>query len=126
MPRALIATLVVALVVGTASAAPVLSPSGIDPRLTIEWESGKDRCGRPAVWGYVHNAYDRAAFEIRVLVETLDAAGQPVARQAGFVVGVVGVRSRGYFEVRLNTTGPSYRVTVTAFDWRDGGGGGGS
>jgi hypothetical protein len=112
-------------IAGLATAAPVLSPSGIDPRLTLEWEPGADRCGRPVVSGYVHNSYDRAAYQVRVLVETLDGAGAPIARQGGYVVGVVPVRNRAYFEVRLNTAGPNYRVTVTTFDWRDGGGGGG-
>jgi hypothetical protein len=121
----LVAGLVAALGVASGvAAAPVLSPSGIDPRLTLEWEPGQDRCGRPVLSGYVHNSYDRTAYQVRVLVETLDESGRPIDRQGGFVVGVVPVRNRSYFEVRLNTTGPNYRVTITTFDWRDGGGGG--
>ena len=110
------------MLVDGAAGAPVRSPSGIDPRLTLEWEAGQTRRGRPVVSGYVLNAYDRAAFDVRVLVETLDASGQPIARAIGFVVGIVPVRGRSYFEVPIKTQGPSYRVTVTSFDWRDGGG----
>ena len=105
-----------------AAAAPVRAPSGIDPRLVLEWEAGSGRRGHPVVSGYVYNNYDRAAYEVRVLVETLDAAGHPVDRAGGFVFGIVPVRGRSYFEVPIKTQGPSYRVTVTSFDWRDGGG----
>lgn len=116
------AALLAAALLAPAAAAPVRTPSGIDPRLVLEWEPGAGWRGHPVVSGYVYNNYDRAAYEVRVLVETLGADGQPVDRAIGFVVGIVPVRGRSYFEVPIRTTGPSYRVTVTSFDWRDGGG----
>jgi hypothetical protein len=39
------------------------------------------------------------------------------------VQGVVQFNDRVYFEVPLKATGASYRVTVTSFDWKGGGGG---
>jgi hypothetical protein len=120
--KAIVAPLLALTLSTPAAGAPVLSPSGIDPRLVLEWEAGQDRRGRPIVSGYVHNNYDRAAYEARVLVETLDAGGQPIAQAMGFVFGTVPIRGRSYFEVRIKTPGPSYRVTVTSFDWRDGAG----
>ena len=119
---AFLSALLVVHLLAPAWAAPVRTPSGIDPRLVLEWEAGEGRRGRPVVSGYVYNNYDRAAYEVRVLVETLGADGQPVDRAIGFVVGIVPVRGRSYFEVPIKTTGPGYRVTVTSFDWRDGGG----
>lgn len=117
-----VAPVLAVMLLSPAAGAPVQSPSGIDPRLVLEWEAGQSRRGRPVVSGYVYNNYDRAANEVRVLVETLDAAGQPIGRAVGFVFGIVPVRGRSYFEVLIKVTGPSYRVTVTSFDWRDGGG----
>ncbi len=55
-------------------------------------------------------------------METLDASGAVTARTIGFVHGVVQFNDRVYFEVPLKATGASYRVTVTSFDWKGGGG----
>jgi hypothetical protein len=35
------------------------------------------------------------------------------------------LNDRAYFEVPVKTAGASYRVSITAFDWKDCGGGGG-
>jgi hypothetical protein len=45
-----------------------------------------------------------------------------VGRTIGFVQGAVPFNDRAYFEVLIKTPGASYRVTVTSFDWRAGGG----
>ena len=58
-------------------------------------------------------------------METLDASGAVTARTIGFVVGAVQFKDRAYFEVPLQATGAAYRVTVTSFDWKGGGAGGG-
>lgn len=124
----LVRTAVLAAALVSASAGvvgAVSSPSGIDSRLRLEWEPGQSRNGRPQVTGYVYNDYMRAASEVRVLVETLDASGQVIDRAHGFVVGIVPVFGRSYFVVPLRTAGASYRITVTGFDWRDGAGAGG-
>jgi hypothetical protein len=110
---------------GPAPAAAVSVPSGIDPRLRLDWEAGTRRGGRPVIQGYVYNDYGRPAADVRLLVETLDAAGGVVARSIGFVRGVVNFNDRVYFEVPLKAAGASYRVTVTSFDWKGGGGAGG-
>jgi hypothetical protein len=46
-----------------------------------------------------------------------------IARDVGFVRGVVQFNDRTYFEVPLKTAGASYRVSVTALDWKGGGAG---
>jgi hypothetical protein len=104
-------------------AAAVSAPSGIDPRLRLDWEAGTRRGGKPVIQGYLYNDYGRPAADIHLLVETLDASGAVTARTIGFVVGVVQFNDRIYFEVPLKTTGASYRVTVTSFDWKGGGAG---
>jgi hypothetical protein len=105
-----------------APAAAVSTPSGIDPRIRLDWEAGTRRGGKPVIQGYVFNDYGRPAGDIHLLVETLDASGGVIARTIGFVVGVVQFNDRIYFEVPLKVTGASYRVTVTSFDWKGGGG----
>jgi len=44
----------------------------------VEATPGMDRKGRPTVWGYV---YGGGRGRPRLLVETLDATGQPIAQQ---------------------------------------------
>ena len=100
------------------------SQPGSDIR--VEWEAGTTRRGQPAVTGYVHNERGLIATNVRLLIESLDGAGQVVGRQVGFVDGGVPVKGRSYFEVRVNTPGASYRVTVGSVDWGGGGGGAGS
>jgi hypothetical protein len=56
-------------------------------------------------------------------VETLDGSGAVIARDIGFVRGVVQLYDRSYFEVPLKISGVSYRVSVTSLDWKGGGGG---
>jgi hypothetical protein len=123
MSRQGIVLLVLALVLGTsgAPATAMMSPSGIDFRLRLDWEAGPARGGRQAVTGYIYNDYSRAANNVRILVESLDASGQVIDRASGFVQGIVPVFNRSYFYVPLKTAGASYRVTVSTFEWRDGG-----
>jgi hypothetical protein len=104
-------------------AAAASAPSGIDPRIRLDWEAGTRRGGKPVIQGYVYNDYGRSAGDVHLLVETLDASGAVVAKTIGFVQGVVQFNDRIYFEVSLKATGASYRVTVTSFDWKGGGGG---
>ena len=97
----------------------VTTPSGIDPRLRLEWEAGQGRGGRPVITGYIYNDYGRAAVNVRLLAETLDGSGHVVDRAIGFVPGHVPVFNRNYFSVPLKTAGAGYRITVTSFEWRD-------
>jgi hypothetical protein len=46
----------------------------------VEAQPGTDRKGRPIVWGYVYlHSKGQGSARVRLLVESLDAAGQPVA-----------------------------------------------
>ena len=105
---------------GTDGAMAVVSPSGIDARLRLDWEFAQTRAGRPEIQGYVLNDYMRQASDVRLLVETLDGSGQVTGRAYGFVVGNVPPLSRASFVVPLKTTGASYRISITAFTWKDG------
>jgi hypothetical protein len=119
--RPLLAAWLLVLVGAGGTAALIDSPSGIDLRLRLEWELGRTPEGRPEIRGYIYNSYMRAANNVRLLVETLDGDGQVVHSTYGFVFGIVPVFSRSPFNVPLSATGARYRISVTSFDWRDGG-----
>jgi hypothetical protein len=104
-------------------AAALGAASSVDQRIRLDWEVKVGRGGRAVIRGYVYNDNGRPAADVRLLVETLDPSGAVIARDIGFVRGVVQFNDRAYFEVPLRTTGASYRVSVTSLDWKGGGGG---
>lgn len=118
-----VALLAVTLVLSPNLARAVMtsSPSGIDSRLRFEWEASQSRSGLPVIAGYLYNDNRRAAKNVILLVETLDASGQVVERTIGFVPSLVPVFGRTYFEVPLKAAGASYRISVTLFQWDHGG-----
>lgn len=105
----------------TGAARVITSPSGIDSRIRLEYEVGRAWSGGPEIQGYVYNDYARPANNVRLLVESLDEQGQVVGRSYGYVFGIVPTFNRTPFNVRVGTPGASYRITVTSFEWRDGG-----
>ena len=124
----LLATMVILVLAAAHPTAPVGAvgaASSVDARLRLDWELGARHGGRPVIQGYLYNDYLRSAAEVQLLVETLDASGGVTSRQVGFVRGVIPFKDRAYFEVPVKTAGASYRVSITAFDWKDCGGGGG-
>jgi hypothetical protein len=98
--------------------------ASVDSRIRLDWDVGAQR-GRPVIQRYVYNDSPSGASNVRLLVETFDASGAVIARDVGFVRGVVAFSDRSYFEVPLKTPGASYQVSITGFDWRGGGDGGG-
>ncbi len=107
----------------TRPAAALSAASSVDERIRLDWQVGSGRGGRPVIQGYVFNDYGRPAADVHLLVETLDASGAVIGRTIGFVHGVVQFNDRVYFEVPIKTPGASYRVSVTALDWKGGGAG---
>ena len=93
---------------------------GSEAFFAVDWQAGVRR-GRPVVSGHVVNTYGLAAQQVRVLVESLDAAGQVTATKVGYVSGDVLPGPRLYFEVPVERAAPAYRVVVLSWDWRRGG-----
>lgn len=84
----------------------------------VESQPGTDKKGRPVVWGYVYLfRKGQGSAKVRLLVESLDAAGQPVASEVAYVDSEVPLYNRSYFEVRPRVPAPAYRVTVYSADW---------
>ena len=120
-PHRLILGALLLVLAGTHGAPATISPSGIDSRLRLDWEIGQTRAGRPEIQGYVINDYMQPAMNVRLLVETLDSNGQAIDRTYGFLASPVPALSRAPFVVSLKAAGASYRISITAFTWKDGG-----
>ena len=101
-----------------------ITPETAPRYFRIEYAPGTDRKGRPTLSGYIYlNSTGQGAARVRLLVETLDASGQTVARDIAYVDTDVQVSGRTYFETRPKTPGANYRVTIYSGDWLRTGGG---
>ena len=110
--RSLLGALAALLAAGCATVEPPTQtgPTTVttDRGFRVDATPGTDRKGRPIVWGYVHGG---GGGRPRLLVETLDAAGKPIAQQVVFVDQDF-AGGHVYYEARPQTPGPAYRVTV--------------
>ena len=110
--RALLAGLAALLAAGCATGQPPTqsgpTTTTTDQYFRAEATPGMDRKGRPIVWGYV---YGGGRGRPRLLLETLDATGHPIAQQV-VPVDQDFAGGRVYYEARPPTPGPAYRVTV--------------
>ena len=90
--------------------------------ITLNWEATQDKIGRPLIVGHVVTVGGKSGYCIpRLLVETLDAQGQVVARNVGFIPGYVGGYDNVYFEEPIRAPGQGYRVSISS--WSNCGGG---
>ncbi len=83
-PRALLLMLALLAGAGVASAQVPAVPFG--QHFRVEWQVSAGRDGRPVLDGYVHSDYGLPASDMRLLVETLDASGQTIAKTVGYVI----------------------------------------
>ncbi len=118
-PRTLALALLLCLA-ASGGAALAQTPGDADRFFGLEWTGGERR-GRPNVNGYVVNNYRVRAANMRLLVESLDASGKAIDTTSGFVADVP-AGGRVYFETPVKRKAARYRVTITGWDWRDGGG----
>lgn len=98
-----------------AASAPSYGIYGTESYFKVDWQPD-ERHGRPIISGYVSSQYGFPARNMRLRVETLDAAGGVTGSQIGYVSGYVTPGSRVYFEVPLPAKAPNYRVSVLSFD----------
>lgn len=91
-----------------------------DKYFRVEFEADRARGGRARLTGYVYNDHGLGHARVRLLVESLDAAGRVTATTVGYVDSLVPLKGRAYFEVPVERPGESYRVSVPYFDWIDG------
>ncbi len=123
--RGVVAVLLLALLAGTGAARAEIVGRAADTGLRVEWAVEQTKRGRIQISGYVYNERDQWAANTRLLVESLDAAGQVTASTWAYALSDVPPRSRSYFEVPVTAGGSTYRVTVRYVDWRGYGAAGG-
>jgi hypothetical protein len=99
-------------VVGTGELQPL--SAGWEQHLSVTWETTQDR-GRQVVSGYVRNTSPYDLAHIRVLVESVDAAGKVIEQRIGVSPGELRGGSHTYFEVPV-APGATYRVRVFSYD----------
>ena len=97
----------------------------VDTDLRVEWSVGQTRRGEAQISGYVYNDRDQWAANPRLLLESLDAAGQVTGSAWIYAVSDVPPRGRSYFEAPAPAGAAAYRVAVRYVDWRGYGAGGG-
>ena len=83
---------------------------------TLQWEAA-DRKGRPVVRGSILNDFGFTAQKIRLLVDSLDAAGGVTAQTIGYVAGQMTPGTRFYFEVPVPARATTYRVAIFQWEW---------
>ncbi len=85
-------------------------------RFRIDAQMSQSKKGAPVYSGYIYNDGGGGVANVRLLVETLDAAGAVIGQAQGVAHGSMLGRDRLYFEVPLEATGASYRVRVLSWD----------
>jgi hypothetical protein len=88
-----------------------------DRFFALEWGGGERR-GRPNVNGYIVNNYRVGASNVRLRVDSLDAAGNTIATTDAYAPDVP-AGGRVYFEAPIKERAPRYRVTITSWNWRE-------
>jgi hypothetical protein len=115
-------TLAVALLAWWLGAAALAAAQSVDADrfFALEWGGGERR-GRPNVNGYIVNNYRVGASNVRLRIDSLDAAGNPIATTDAYAPDVP-AGGRVYFEAPIKQRAARYRVTITSWDWREAGG----
>jgi hypothetical protein len=117
------------LVAGCAGAAGGLTPSATTTTAIMGWERyfHFDLGAEPSpgdISGYIYNDYGEPASNVQILAQGLDASGNLVGQKLEWVGGSVPPLGRSYFRVAGLPPANAYRVSVWAFDFRQGSGDG--
>lgn len=89
---------------------------GWERYFTLTWQMD-ERKGRPVVIGKIYNNWGFAAANMRLLVDELDANGQIVDQQLGWLGFTLTPGTTAPFEIPVAHGTPNHRVSVFAFDW---------
>lgn len=81
----------------------------------IEWKPYGLGRATPSLEGYVHNDHRYRIGGVRLKVEALDDAGQPVNQTQGWVYGNIPAGGKTYFVVPAPRGGTSYRLSIVSF-----------
>jgi hypothetical protein len=116
MNRVLVAVATVATLLGTATAAGAQTAiAGDESPFRFQFEQSQGPRGL-AVEGYLYNALPWRITNVRLRIDSVDAAGTVVASATGWVLGDVAAGGRGYFHVPVSAQALTYRPSVQTFD----------
>ena len=121
-------TLALSSLLLSASPAMAQDPARLTPLVlegeryfALQWQAG-DTNGRSAVHGVIRNEYGFGAQKIRLLIDSLDAAGGVTAQTLADVPFDLTPGTGSYFEARVPARAASYRVVVYQWEWIQAGG----
>jgi hypothetical protein len=102
-----------------AEGAAPLAPLVVDGEryFTLEWQAADTQ-----VWGRIRNEWGFAARKVRLLVDSLDAAGAVTAQTIAYVPFDLTPGSGSYFAAHVPRAA-AYRVSVYQWEWIQSGGG---
>jgi hypothetical protein len=124
MLRLVVAILVVLpLAAGCAGAAGGMAPSasvttavqGWEHWLRVDWTAQPGPPGQ-LIDGYLTSVYGSPIYDVRILAQALDGAGNVVSQKIVWVPGTVPTLERTYFRIGSMPAADRYRVTVWSFD----------
>jgi hypothetical protein len=109
--------LAAALLLGllTASVVRAQGPVSLES-FHVEWTTRTDAWVKPGIDGYVYNNSIYRVSNVRLRVETLDQANQPISERFSWVYGNIDARGRGHFVLPPPQAGGTYRITVVSCD----------
>ena len=93
------------------------NPGLADRLFRVEWTAGAADQGQSRIVGYVYNDYGVDAVNVELRMSELDPFGRVVASIDQPVGDVVPAGGRVFFDARVPSAGPSYRVAVASFDF---------
>ena len=105
-----------ALTIAIPGAEAELKPhmAGWERYFTVTWETVQSK-GKPVLQGYVVNTSSYDVHSVRILVDTLNAAGETTSQRVAWVPGEMMGATRLFFEVPVQPA-PTYRVRVFSYD----------
>jgi hypothetical protein len=83
--------------------------------LRVEWRKVDEPWRRKTIEGYVYNDSAYRVGSVRLRVEALDGADQPIGETFGWVYGNIASGGRWPFSLPLPRAGENFRVSVESF-----------
>jgi hypothetical protein len=112
----LVVVVTIATILGTATAPGTQTAIADDESpFRFQFEQSTSHRGL-AVEGYLYNALPWRITNVRLRIDSVDAAGTVVASASGWVLGDVAASGRGYFYVPVSAQAATYRPSVQTFD----------
>jgi hypothetical protein len=100
----------------TPSASVTTTIQGWESWLRLDWTT-QVRPNGQEIDGYLYSKYGSTIFNVQLLAQGLDGAGNVMHQKIAWVPGTVPSLQRAYFRIPEMPQADRYRVTVWAFDF---------